>query len=179
MFNKKIGLVAVMVLTMSIVLAGCFNSATQPTEIPDETLVPTVTTEPTTTLVPETTTVPEGTPVPIVAPFDWIAQGNTVTSRINMFSEIAESTIVTSEQTALVGVQFTGTYKGEMTQRIKDMIAGEIMGSDTAITVVAVTADPADYAKIQALASRKQAGATDAEIKPEVDQIVKNVGTMR
>ena len=179
MMNKKLGLVVTMVMTMSIVLAGCFNSATQPTEVPDETLVPAVTAE--VTLAPNSDMLPEETNAPgaAVAPFDWMQQGNAVTGRINLFSEIAESVIVTSEQTALVGVNFTSTYKGQMTQRIKDMIAGEVMAADTAITVVAVTADPADYAKIQALAQRKQEGATDAEIKPEVDQIVKNIGTMR
>ena len=179
MMNKKIWLLVTMVITMSIVLAGCFNSATQPTEVPDETLVPAVTAEP--TLAPNAEMLPEQTDAPgtAVAPFDWMAGGNAVTSRINLFSEVAESVIVTSEQTALVGVKFTSTYKGQMTQRIKDMIAGEVMAADTAITVVAVTADEADYTKIQALAQRKQQGATDAEIKPEVDQIVKNIGTMR
>ncbi len=174
MFNKKIGLVVVMVLTMSIVLAGCFNSATQPTEVPDETIVPSA------TMAPDQTVMPGATMMPNAAmPFDWNAQGAAVEGRINMFSEVAESAVVTSEQTALVGVKFTSTYKGEMTQRIKDMISGEVMAADTGITVVAVTADEADFAKIVELKQKKAAGATDAEIKPEVDQIVKNIGTMR
>ena len=173
--NRKTWLAIGMAVVMSTVLAGCFNSATQPAEMPDETLVPLVTTQPMSTLSPAK----QAEERSVDAAFDWTREGEGVVSRVKMFSEIADCTIVTSEQTALVGVKFTGTYKGELTQRIRDMIAGEIMAADPSITVVAVTADPADYARIEALAQKKLSGVTDAEIKPEVDQIVKNATTMR
>ena len=182
MMNRKLmknGLALGLALSLCLALGGCFNSATQPAEIPDETLVPIVTTEPLSTIAPLQS--PDGQPwdETVAAPFDWAQNGTSVENRVKLFSEVADCRIVTSEQTALVGVKFTASYKGELTQRIRDMIAGEIMGSDPAITVVAVTQDPADYARIETLAQRKAEGTSDAEIKPEVDQIAKNAGTMR
>lgn len=178
MYSRKTLLVATLVLTMCIVLSGCFNTANQPTKVPEETLVPTE--APAVTTAPGVAVTPApGTTATPLQPFDWIAQGTAVEGRINMFSEIQESHVVTCEQTALVGVKFTSTYKGELTQRIRDMIAGEVMAADTGITVVAVTADPNDVAKIADIKQRQRAGESDAQIKPEVDQIAKNVGTIR
>ncbi len=176
--NKNVFLVALTILTMCVVLAGCFNAANQPTEVPDETInpngAPFVTTGPTTLISPAPGTT--GTPVQA---FDWATQASMVESRINMFSEIQESHIVTAGQTALVGIKFTGSYKGELTQRIRDMIAGEVMAADNTITVVAVTADPNDVTKIAELAQRQRSGASQAELQPEVDQLARNANTMR
>ncbi|MDL2205619.1 YhcN/YlaJ family sporulation lipoprotein [Eubacteriales bacterium OttesenSCG-928-N13] len=176
--NKKTILTVTMILVMCFLMAGCFNSTNEPTEVPNETInpdgAPMVTTEPGVMITP----IPEGTNAPMM-PFDWSAQSSAVEGRINMFSEIQESHVVTCEQTALVGIKFTSSYKGELTQRIRDMIAGEVMAADSNITVVAVTADPSDVASIIQLKQRKDAGASDAEIKPEVEQIAKNTNTMR
>ena len=56
--------------------------------------------------------------------FDWAAQAAAVEARINMFSEIQDCRVVADQGTALVGVKFTSAYQGELTQRIRDMIAG-------------------------------------------------------
>jgi hypothetical protein len=47
-----------------------------------------------------------------------------------------------------VGVVYTPQYKGEMTQRIRDMIAGEVMTADPSIQVVAVPAEAQDVAPV-------------------------------
>lgn len=176
MTMKRI-LAVTLILTMCVALSGCFNAANQPTEIPDETIAPNgapFATDSNMLISPA----PGTTGMPVAA-YDWLSQGAAVEGRINMFSEIQESHIVTAGQTALVGVKFTNSYKGELTQRIHDMIAGEIMAADNRITVVAVTADPTDVAAITQLAQRQRAGASQAELQPEVDKIAKNANTIR
>ena len=174
MNNKKHWLAIAMAAAICLTFAGCFNAATQPAEIPDETLSPLVTTQPLESLPPAAL---EGQTAAQV--FDWRTNADGVKTRIKLFSEIADCTLAAAEQTAVVGIKFTTSYKGELTARIQDMIAGELMAQDPALTTVAVTADPADYARIEALAQRQQQGAPATDLKPEIDQIAKNLNTLR
>lgn len=180
---KKGFIVTLMLAVLGLSLAGCFRTTTEVT--PTQTPVPMVTTTPGdmgtipgATLMPGATMMPGSTASPIQK-FNWATQAATIESRINMFSEIQESSIVTSGTTALVGVAFTPQYKGEMTQRIRDMIAGEVMAADPGIQVVAVTAEPTDVASIKQLAQQQRSGASDDQIKTEVEKIVRNATTLR
>jgi len=163
---------AALILVLCFAMTGCFYSANQPAPAPNETAAPHVTTEPA-----APTPAPGGAAAPAQA-YDWRGKASAVEARINMFSEIQESHIVILGQTALVGVRFTGTYKGQLTQRIRDMVAGEVMAADTYITTVAVTAESADVAAIAQLRQRQAAGASDDELKPEFDKIVRDTNTI-
>jgi len=185
---KKGLLFTMMLAALSLALTGCFRTTTGVTPTP--TPVPLVTNMPGAalpgaTLAPGATLVPGGAAVPGTTtgvpgqPFDWATKATTIENRINMFSEIQESSIVTSGNTALVGVVFAPQYKGQMTQRIRDMIAGEVMAADPSIQVVAVTAQAQDVATIKQLAQQQRSGATPDQIKPEVDKIVRNATTLR
>ncbi len=180
---KKGFIVTLMLAVLGLSLAGCFRSTTEvtptPTPVPMVTNMPGgVGTVPGTTLVPGATMMPGATMSP-AQQFNWATQAATIENRINMFSEIQESSIVTSGSTALVGVVFTPQYKGEMTQRIRDMIAGEIMAADPGVQVVAVTAEQADVASIKQLAQQQRSGASEDQIKAEVEKIVRNATTLR
>ena len=180
---KKGLLFTMMLVALSLALTGCFRSTTEVS--PTATPVPLVTTMPgSTTLIPGTTLAPGGVLTPGATvmpgqPFDWATNAATIENRINMFSEIQESSIVTSGNTALVGVVFTAQYKGEMTQRIRDMIAGEVMAADPSIQVVAVTAEAQDVATIKQLAQQQRSGASADQLKTEVEKIVRNATTLR
>lgn len=174
MNNKKHWLAIALAAAICLTFAGCFNAATQPAEIPDETLAPPTTVEPLESLPPAPA---EGQTQ--AQAFDWRTHADGVKNRIKLFSEIADCTLATAEQTAVVGLKFTTSYKGELTQRIKDMVAGELMAADPALTTVAVTSDPADYARIESLARRQQQNAPAQDLKPEIDQIAKNLNTLR
>ncbi|MDO4549359.1 MAG: YhcN/YlaJ family sporulation lipoprotein [Clostridia bacterium] len=113
------------------------------------------------------------------AGYDWATGAGAVEDRINMFSEIQDCVIVESENTALVGVEFTDAYQGEMTQRIRDMVAGEVMAADSAIQVVAVTSETDDVNKIRDLASQISSGNTPQDLKQQVDMIARNTTTLR
>mgnify|MGYP000851694793 FL=1 len=180
---KKGLLFTMMLAALSLALSGCFRSTTEVS--PTATPVPLVTTMPgSTTLIPGTTLAPGGVLTPGATvmpgqPFDWATNAATIENRINMFSEIQQATIVTSGNTALVGVVFTPQYKGEMTQRIRDMIAGEVMAADPSIQVVAVTSEAQDVATIQKLAQQQQTGANQDQLKTQVETIVRNATTLR
>ncbi len=171
-----------MMAALSLALAGCFRTTTEVT--PTATPVPLVTGMPGATGLMGATLMPGSTPLPgetmsLGQQFDWATQATTIENRINMFSEIQESSIVTSGNTALVGVVFTAQYKGEMTQRIRDMIAGEVMAADPSIQVVAVTAEAQDVAAIKQLAQQQRSGASADQLKTEVEKIVRNATTLR
>jgi len=111
--------------------------------------------------------------------FDWLTQGISVESKINMISEIQKSRVIVSGQTALVGVTFANQYQGEMTQRIRDMVAGEIQSADAAIQSVAVTAAQEDVDRINAIADKLQTGTPMSEVQGEIDSIIRNVTTIQ
>ncbi len=183
MNGMKKGLLFLMLpVALSLALAGCFRTTTDVS--PTATPVPLVTGMPGATDLAGGTMMPGSTPMPgsTMSPgqqFDWATQATTVESRINMFSEIQESSVVTSGNTALVGVVFTPQYKGEMTQRIRDMIAGEVMAADPSIQVVAVTAEAQDVATVKQLAQQQRSGASADQLKTEVEKIVRNATTLR
>lgn len=179
---KKGLLFTMMLVALSLALTGCFRSTNQVT--PTQTPVPLVTTMPgVATMMPGTTLAPGGALTPgatgVTGPFDWTTNAATIENRINMFSEIQKANIVTSGNTALVGVVFTPQYKGEMTQRIRDMIAGEVMAADPGIQVVAVTSEAQDVATIQQLSQQQRTGANPEQLKTKVETIVRNATTLR
>lgn len=186
---KKTMVLSVFLLMVCALLAGCFNSGDQ---TPDQSPAPggIATPGPTastndTGMAPEATGAPGATPGIGAAAnnggggFDWPAQAAAVEARIAMFSEIQDCRVVADEGTALVGVKFTGAYQGEMTQRIRDMIAGEVMAADNAIQVVAVTAEEQDVNQIFTLADQQRQGSAPADLKQKIDQIARNTTTLR
>jgi hypothetical protein len=172
--SKKIWiLVLVLSLTLAAALSACMRSNNGPVA-PEVTMAP----EAFATGMPGATTQPDN---PVVQDaFDWTARAGDVEKRVGMFSEIADSRVIAMDQTALVGVKFASQYRGEMTQRIREMIAGEVMAADPSIQVVAVTAEPGDVATIFNLAEQmKTGGAREEDVRAQVDRIVKNATTMK
>lgn len=161
------------------VLAGCMNAGARvtpdaaPSGRPEESVMPGI--DFGQSMTSDTDADRTGLP----APFDWLGMGQSVQDKINMLSEIQESRIVVNGNTALVGVTFAGQYKGEMTQRIRDMIAGEVQKADANIQTVAVTAEQEDVQKINEIADKIAAGTPVGELEGEIDSIVRNMTTMQ
>ena len=174
-------LVPVALLLVCTLLGGCFNANTQPAATPTPApngALPGMTMTPQNTMGPGVAAPPDqGSNAS--ASYDWPAKGAAVEGRIGMFSEIKECKLVVAEDTALVGVRFADAYQGEMTQRIRDMIAGEIMAVDQKIQVVAVTSEDADVRKIYELANLQHSGQTPENFKQQVDEIARNTTTLR
>ncbi len=111
--------------------------------------------------------------------YDWITGRTAVEEKINLLSEIETCRVVTTGSTALVGVTFAKEYKGEMTQRIQNLIAGVVKEADPNIQTVAVTSEKEDVETIFSIADQLGGGALDAEAEARVDTIVRNVTTMQ
>jgi len=178
MFKLK-GIVCIsLVLVLCFALGGCMNAYRQPEPTPEYTMGPTngVTNEPN-----ATNGIGAATPAPGASPlvaFDWMQRGKSIEDNINRISEISASRVIVNGGTALVGVQFASQYKGELTGRIRDMVAAEVQNADPAIQKVAVTAEPNDVTKINEIADKIQGGAPANQFEGEIDAIVRNATTL-
>lgn len=185
MKNRKTFCLMALLVCIALVMGGCLNAGNRTNDRPDEakpTDMPYVATDPqgTTTPAPTQTTgdaAGNGAQETPVDPYDWKTNADQVKDRIEQFSEIAKSTIVVSGNTALVGVEFDPQYRGELTERIRQMIAGVVMSFDAQVQTVAVTAETDDVKKIEELEDRMENGE-DAAIKTEMDKIIRNTTTL-
>lgn len=115
------------------------------------------------------------------AAFDWNSESKNVEDAIVQLSEIKEARVAIDGDAALVGVRFDDAYKGEMTDRIREMIAGVVQKADPRIKTVAVTAEENDVNSIFDIAGRVASGAGDVfeDFGDDIKKIVNNVTTMR
>lgn len=177
--RRTLALIA-LALAGIFVLGGCMRAGSRTNDRPDEarpTDVPYVGTQPAATTTPAPEQTAEVQQQQPAEPFDWKTDAGQVRERISQFSEIADSAIVVSGSTALVGVQFDPQYRGELTERIRQMIAGVVMSFDAQVQTVAVTAESDDVKKIGELET-KMAEGDDAAVKTEMDKIIRNTTTL-
>lgn len=113
------------------------------------------------------------------AAFDWTRNAARIEANINQISEISESRVVVNGDTALVALHFAPEYRGELTERIREMVAAEIMAADPRIQTVAVTADDDDVEDIYDIAEDLLSGANAQELKDDINEIVRNATTLR
>ena len=78
-----------------------------------------------------------------------------------------------------MGVRFDQAYRGDMTERIREMVAAEVMAADPKITTVAVTADDDDVEDIYEISDRTAAGREMDSLKDDINEIVRNATTLR
>ncbi len=76
-------------------------------------------------------------------------------------------------------MKFDGAYKGELTERIREMVAAEVLKADPSIQTVAVTSNDDDVQKVYALSEKIRAGRTADELAAEINAIVRNATTLR
>ena len=171
--KKKLYCGFVLAMAAALMLTGCMNKG-------DESRV-----EPTATpgYMPQNNvvnaTAAPGARATAQAEFDWTANAAQIESRIGQISEISEARVVTTGNTALVGVKFDPAYRGEMTERIREMVAAEVMAADPKITTVAVTADGEDVEEVYALSERSLMGREMDTLKDDIQEIVRNATTLR
>ena len=116
-------------------------------------------------------------------PFDWANGAADIEKAIARISEISEARVVVTNTTALVGVKFDNAYKGEITERIREMVAAEVLKADPSIQTVAVTATAEDVKKVYDLSeqirSGIRSGRTADELAADINAIVRNATTLR
>ena len=170
----KTMLCTLMAAALCLSLAACMNNADNAQ--PQSTVQ--------TDFMPETTAGPTGnsgvmgaTQPPVA--FDWVTGAGQIEGNVNRISEIADSRVVVTGTTALVGVKFTSAYQGEVTERIREMIAAEIMKADPQIQTVAVTSEEDDVEDIYEISERTLMGEELDALKEDINEIVRNATTLR
>ena len=111
--------------------------------------------------------------------FDWANGAADIEKAIGQISELSDARVVVTNSTALVGVRFDNAYKGELTERIREMVAAEVLKADPSIQTVAVTSNTEDVGKVYDLADQVRAGRTADELSSEINAIVRNATTLR
>ena len=112
-------------------------------------------------------------------PFDWANGAADIEKAIARISEVADARVVVTNSTALVGVRFDNAYKGEITERIREMVAAEVLRADPNIQTVAVTASEDDVNKVYDLSEQIRSGRTADELSAQINAIVRNATTLR
>ena len=114
----KVLSIALLTVAVSAGLTACMNDGG--TTAPQQT----------TGFMPETTAAPNADMTATQPPvaFDWVTGSGTVEASVNRISEISDCRVVTAGTTALVGVKFTNAYQGDLTERIRQMVAAHDVG---------------------------------------------------
>lgn len=198
MKHIKLTLAAALVFALALQLTGCMNNTTRGGQV-----TPTATADymPGTTYGGDGMNNPTATAYPNVTgdgvsganntgntantsngaltPFDWANGAARIEQAIARISEIADCRVVVTNSTALAGVKFDNVYKGKLTERLREMVAAEIMKADPSIQTVAVTSDDADVQKVYQLSDQIRSGRTADELANEINAIVRNATTLR
>ncbi|MCL2812079.1 MAG: YhcN/YlaJ family sporulation lipoprotein [Clostridia bacterium] len=162
-------------------LAGCASNVGTPLPSPEPygpTMLPSSTMMPA-PVMPEGTAAPGATVGPettgAMSTVDAAAAAKRVSDEVVKLSEIDKATTVVMGNTALIGVHFATQYRGEMTTRIKDMVEERAKAAAPSIQRISITADPDLIARIQAILTKVQNGASATEIGAEFSEIVNRV----
>lgn len=173
-FKKWTGIVVALALLLS--LSACMSNGR-------DNVRPQVTK--TTEFLPESTenmtTNPPANASATQAPvaFDWVTGSGQIEANVNRISEIEDSRVVVTGTTALVGVDFADAYQGEVTERIREMVAAEVMEADPNIRTVAVTAEDDDVDEVFDIAEKLRRGEPAETLENKINEIVRNATTLR
>lgn len=167
---KRMFFVLAVILVVGVSVTGCMNSVDSgenpmPSASPD--------------YMPQQNATASPNGMQAAAGYDWTRDAAQVEARIAQISEISEARVVVTGNTALVGVKFNPAYQGQMTERIREMVAAEVMAADPQITTVAVTADEQDVSAVYDISERTLAGREMDTLKEDINEIVRNATTLR
>lgn len=179
--KKNIFWYALVLAACAVSLTACMNSAGEP-EAATPTPAPMVTQAPVVSAAPTDMMTQTAAPNQQGAAsdaFNWTDNVTDIEQKIDQISEIAESRVVINQDTALVAVKFSANYQGELTERIREMVAAVIMEADPSIKTVAVTAEETDVQTVGSIADQIAAGTGLDALADEIEKIVRNVTTMR
>ena len=166
---KRMFLALALILVAGVTVTGCMNRSGNETTQP----------APTADYMPQVATTDSPGATRSAERFDWTRNAAQIEARLSQISEISEARVVVTGNTALVGVKFNQAYQGEMTERIREMVAAEILAADPQITTVAVTADEDDVEDVYEISERTLAGREMDTLKEDINEIVRNATTLR
>ncbi len=182
--NKRLILFLVSVVLLIAIIVGC-----APAERKDETPTPKEDTTPNDTTPKDTT--PDGTTkdedtnqdkdtttkeTPDTTTKDMRSEdAKKIADTVADLEEVDSATCVITDDTAMVGVQFSKQYEGELTDEIKNKIEDVAKDTDKDITKVVVTADPDLYKRIETIGKDIGEGKPLTGFKDEIDEILNRI----
>jgi len=98
-----------------------------------------------------------------------------IADKVADLEEIESATCVITGDTAMVGVQFSEQYKGELTDEIKKKIEDVAEKSEEKITKVVVTADPDLYKRLEDIVTDIGKGKPLTGFRDEIDEILNRI----
>jgi YhcN/YlaJ family sporulation lipoprotein len=102
---------------------------------------------------------------------DDLSLAKRIEGEVDKLSEVKSSAAFVSGDKAVVAVEFDEAYKGEMTDRITQMIVEKAKQVDSRITNVSVTDDPDMMTDVKDMRTRADGGDLLADIKAEFDKL--------
>ncbi len=94
---------------------------------------------------------------------------------IEKLSEVDEAYVVPLDKTALVGLKFTGQYKGELDDRLKKMILTRVQTVDKEITSLAATDNAALVASIKALTDLLDGASSLTDVNGKAEEVLRQL----
>ena len=171
---KKLFFAVALVLVVGVAVSGCMNRNVNEN--------PNVVPSPSPNYMPQgsaTSGATDNAAQSNAGSYDWTKNAAQIEAQLSQISEISEARVVVTGSTALVGVKFSNAYQGEMTERIREMIAAEIMKADPQIKTVAVTSEEDDVEDIYEISERTLMGEELDALKEDINEIVRNATTLR
>lgn len=184
--NKKIAFALSVCLMVVLVLAGCSRNTLTPSPSPSNTPM----TSPLSSISPAVT--PTGSPsdvspststdTPLVSAAPTEGSNDTdlelakrVEGEVDKLSEVKKSTAIVNGNTAMIAIEYDDQYKGEMTDRIREMVEEKAKIVDAALTDIYVTDDAAMMEEIKDMRERVDGGSVFEDIKAEFDKLVQRI----
>ena len=169
--TKRIGLLLLSIALVAGLSACAANSAEPPLATPSPTLMPNV--SPGTEGI---TPMPGATDGAMMTAAMTGPESSALSKKANdaavKISEIGTCVTAIIGDSCVVGVTFDPQYKGELTDRIRDMVATRIQSLAPSIERVAVTSDPEIAAQIGNIAERISKTDALAELAGELDAVM-------
>ena len=178
---KKIRLLLLLLLT-SALLAGCAGNAdnAQPSPSPNatgiiESVLPGATDRIGSSPMPDATDDPTMPGAGIETVQDAQTRSKAMEEAVEKLSEVDDAWVVATGHTALIGVEFTKQYQGQVDDRMKKMILSRVQTVEKGVTGVAVTADEMMVKRIQTLAENLRTAADLNAINSQAAELAKEI----
>ena len=179
--KQKIRLLILMTLAAAV-LAGCACNGATATPTPQPSAM---TATPMPSPMESASPSPEGTAgnenMPSASPESSGAPGmmgvdtERLITELEKLSEVDTAEVVAEGNRAIVGLNFDAQYQGTLTERIEEMAVEAIARVESALTDVAVTADPTLVTEIRTLAQETKGQTLTEEQKTKFDELYRKI----
>ncbi|HZK34315.1 MAG TPA: YhcN/YlaJ family sporulation lipoprotein [Bacillota bacterium] len=102
-------------------------------------------------------------------------RAESISNEVSNLDEVESATCIITGNTAMVGVQFSQQYRGEMTDQIKKTVDRTVRDNDDRISRVVVTADPDLVTRIEDIFRQTGEGRPLSGFTKEVNELINRI----